>query len=125
MKEKIKKLFDKILNLNSLEILDLVNLISKKFNISLKEKESFNQNNNMIKKKEEEENIKKNIIIKSIGNASKISLIRMIREITNFNLKKAKDISENLPYEITEDLSEEKKYKDIKDKLIKIGLEVE
>lgn len=75
-----------------------------------KQKLLLNSYANMETKEDEIENKKKteyNVVLKDSGN-KKIEIIRLVREITGFGLKEAKDLVENLPQKIVENVTKDK-----------------
>ncbi|AXN02414.1 LSU ribosomal protein L7/L12 (P1/P2) [Candidatus Vidania fulgoroideae] len=118
-KNNIDILIKSLSKLTLKEILCLTDKLSKKFKI--KNIENFSNNSNIEEKKNTKEEIKNvNIILQSVGNSSKLSLIRIIREITNIGLKEAKDITDKVPCVIANNINIDK-YKEIEEKFNKIG----
>ncbi|XBT18584.1 MAG: ribosomal protein L7/L12 [Candidatus Shikimatogenerans sp. Tder] len=111
MSKKIKKLAKKILKLNILEIQKILNIFNKKYNLNINNINNFNKNvdiNNNIEKKDNIKLVKKDkkykLIIKNFGN-SKLSTIKLIKDITNLSLIESKKIADNVPSIIKENLS--------------------
>ena len=71
----------------------------------------------------EEEKTEFSVILKDSG-ASKINVIKTVREITGLGLKEAKDLVDNLPKPVKEDLPKEEADK-IKAQLEKAGATIE
>ncbi|MGX7582874.1 ribosomal protein bL12 [Candidatus Vidania fulgoroideorum] len=92
---KIKKIFESIVKLNTLEIFELSKMIEKKFSVVSKTTE------NKVKK-----NIC-NIILESSG-INKISIIRLIKEMKNIGLKESKNLTDNLPKVLFENITLDK-----------------
>ncbi|WP_458659113.1 ribosomal protein bL12 [Candidatus Vidania fulgoroideorum] len=106
---KVKKIFELICNLNLTKAYKLLLMLEKKFKFS-----------NTITE-EKTQNIKKSfkIILKELG-ASKIMIIKLVKEITNLDLMSSKKIIDKLPCEIKSDLSKEDA-EQIKNKFDKLG----
>jgi len=72
---------------------------------------------------EEEEKTEFDVVLKSVG-ASKINVIKVVREITNLGLKDAKELVDSAPKPVKEGVSKEEA-EEIKKKLEEAGAEVE
>ncbi|XBT18118.1 MAG: ribosomal protein L7/L12 [Candidatus Shikimatogenerans sp. Tser] len=116
MSNKIQKLAKKFLKLNVLEIKKILDIFSKKYNININNINinsinNNNNNNNDISEKKENKKLENNIdnkkyklIIKNFGN-SKLSTIRLIKDITNLSLIDSKKLIDNIPSVIKDNLS--------------------
>lgn len=71
----------------------------------------------------EEEQTEFTVVLKSIG-GNKIAVIKEVRAITGLGLKEAKELVDNAPSNIKEDVSKEEA-ESVKDKLTEAGAEVE
>ncbi|MDR1741500.1 MAG: 50S ribosomal protein L7/L12 [Synergistaceae bacterium] len=71
----------------------------------------------------EEEKTEFDVILKTQG-ATKINVIKVVREITGLGLKEAKDLVDNPPKPVKEGVSKEEA-EEIKKKLVEAGAEVE
>lgn len=71
----------------------------------------------------QEEKTEFNVVLKAIGN-EKIKVIKAVREITGLGLKEAKELVDNAPKPIKENVSKEEA-EEIKAKLTEVGAEVE
>ncbi|MGX7585843.1 ribosomal protein L7/L12 [Candidatus Vidania fulgoroideorum] len=115
--KKVKKVFKCISKFNLDELYELIKLIEEKYSIKTKMVED-----------EVKENIKtskeiKNITLIECG-PNKISVIKLIKEITGLNLLESKKKIDNLPQVIKRDL-EESEFSDIKSKFSSLGCKVE
>ncbi len=94
MKISNKEILNKISSMSLIEIVELIDLIEKKFGISSKNYELNNIDNknkiDKIKKKEFD------LFLDSIGD-NKIAVIKIIRNFLNLGLKEAKDLVESFP----------------------------
>lgn len=72
---------------------------------------------------EEEEKTEFDVVLKSVG-ASKINVIKVVREITSLGLKEAKELVDSAPKPVKEGVSKEEA-EEIKKKLEEAGAEVE
>ncbi|XBT18822.1 MAG: ribosomal protein L7/L12 [Candidatus Shikimatogenerans sp. AspAUS03] len=129
MSKNIKKIAKIILKLNIIEINKLLNIFDKKYNLNLNNNINnnitANSNINSSNSSNNSKNDKVNytLIIKSFGN-SKLSSIKLIKEITNLTLTESKRLLDNLPSVIKKDLSKEEA-KILEKKFNKIGIETE
>ncbi|MGX7588955.1 ribosomal protein L7/L12 [Candidatus Vidania fulgoroideorum] len=113
--KKVDEIIKDLLSLNLKDLLDLIIVLKKKLNI----KDSIIEKPNQKKKEDEKKNV--DIIITSIGSASKLSVIRIIREITNLNLKEAKELTDQIPCTLLKNTNFNQ-YKEIEKKFSKIGV---
>ena len=114
----LSKIIDLIENLSILEINELIKILEQKYNIK------FNlniENNNNNIKNEKLNNY--SIYLIDIGK-SKVSIIKILKEINNLGLKEAKDLAENCPSLIKKGISIDLA-NSIKEKLDKLGAKSE
>jgi len=71
----------------------------------------------------QEEKTEFNVVLKAVGN-EKIKVIKAVREITGLGLKEAKELVDNAPKPVKENVSKEEA-EEIKAKLTEVGAEVE
>ena len=71
----------------------------------------------------QEEKTEFNVVLKAVGN-EKIKVINAVREITGLGLKEAKELVDNAPKPVKENVSKEEA-EEIKAKLTEVGAEVE
>lgn len=71
----------------------------------------------------EEEKTEFNVILKSVGD-KKINVIKTVREVTSLGLKEAKDLVDNAPKAVKENVSKEEA-EEIKKKFEEVGAEIE
>lgn len=119
----IKKLAEKLVNLTVQQVNELSNFLKNEYGIepsntlvvdsSKKKEESFEK---------EEKNIF-NLILKSSGN-SKLSVVKLVKEITGKGLKESKELVDNVPNVIKESI-DKKEAEELKKKLEEIGADVE
>nr|UCJ04010.1 50S ribosomal protein L12 [Blattabacterium sp.] len=123
----IKKLAEQLVNLTVKQVTELATLLKKKYGIepSTSVKVENVENTSLQKEKisEKEEKSIFNIILKSSGN-SKLSVVKLVKEITGKGLKESKDIVDNIPSILKESINK-KEAEDLKNKFEKIGAEVE
>ena len=91
--EKIEKLVEEIEKLSVIELSDLVKAIEEKFGVSAAAAGA-------------EEKTEFNVVLKDAG-ASKIAVIKAVREATGLGLKEAKDLVDSAPKAIKEGVSKE------------------
>ena len=111
----INKINTIIENLKTLTILDLNTLIleiEKSFNITYSNlNTSINNNSNIISteviQEIKEEKSSFNITLISVPQDKKISILKIVRNITNLGLKESKDIVDNVPKILKENISKD------------------
>ncbi|BAR92191.1 50S ribosomal protein L7/L12 [Blattabacterium cuenoti] len=120
----IEKLAEQLVNLTVKQVNELATLLKKKYGIepstSVQVEDASLQKEKTSEK--EEKNIF-NIILKSPGN-SKLSVVKLVKEITGKGLKESKDIVDNIPSILKESINK-KEAEDLKNKFEEIGAEVE
>ncbi|WP_185852018.1 50S ribosomal protein L7/L12 [Blattabacterium cuenoti] len=120
----IEKLAEQLVNLTVKQVNELATLLKRKYGIepstSVKVEASSSQKE---KTYEKEEKSIFNIILKSSGN-SKLSVVKLVKEITGKGLKESKDLVDNLPSVLKESVNK-KEAEDFKNKFEEIGAEVE
>ncbi|WP_341656975.1 50S ribosomal protein L7/L12 [Blattabacterium cuenoti] len=123
----IKKLAEQLVNLTVKQVNELATLLKKKYGIkpstSVKVENVENTSLQKEKTSEKEEKSIFNIILKSSGN-SKLSVVKLVKEITGKGLKESKGIVDNIPSILKESINK-KEAEDLKNKFEKIGAEVE
>jgi large subunit ribosomal protein L7/L12 len=120
------QLVEAISSLTVMELSKLVKALEEKFGISAFQnvinQTKLDSNNNESKEKSEDKT-EFNVTLSSIG-TSKISVIKIVREITGLGLKESKDLVESVPKVIKENVSKEEAEK-IKKKFDTVGAIVE
>lgn len=102
-----KDIINTISNLNILELNDLIKSFEKKFGISVNDlNNNINSNNNINLNKNLQKNnqTKFSVIITEIT-GSKISAIKIVREVTGLGLKESKNLVDNIPKSIKDNLN--------------------
>ncbi len=117
-----EQILDKICSMSLLEIIELIEIIEKKFGITSNNINVDNKNFDKSKIIKEEKN-EFDLYLNSIGN-NKISVIKIIRNFLNLGLKDAKDLVESCPILIKDKVN--KKDLDIlKKSLEEVGATIE
>ena len=98
--EKIEKLVEEIEKLSVIELSDLVKAIEEKFGVSAAAGAGAGAAAGA------EEKTEFNVVLKDAG-ASKIAVIKAVREATGLGLKEAKDLVDSAPKAIKEGVSKE------------------
>ncbi|WP_185864341.1 50S ribosomal protein L7/L12 [Blattabacterium cuenoti] len=123
----IEKLAEQLVNLTVKQVTDLANILKKKYGIEPSGLSLLspgdNNSKNVEKKSEKEEKSIFNIILKSTGN-SKLSVVKLVKEVTGKGLKESKDLVDNVPSVIKESVNK-KDAEDFKNKFEQIGAEIE
>ncbi|WP_185857189.1 50S ribosomal protein L7/L12 [Blattabacterium cuenoti] len=122
----IEKLAEQLVNLTVKQVNELATLLKKKYGIepstSIKVDPPLSQKEETQTHEKEEKSIF-NIILKSSGN-SKLSVVKLVKEITGKGLKESKDLVDNAPSVLKESVNK-KEAEDFKNKFEEIGAEVE
>ncbi|AFJ90885.1 50S ribosomal protein L7/L12 [Blattabacterium sp. (Blaberus giganteus)] len=120
----IEKIAEQLVNLTVKQVNELATILKKEYGI---EPAPSVQIENTLSKKEKtyekEEKSVFNIILKSSGN-SKLSVVKLVKEITGKGLKESKDLVDNIPSVIKESINK-KEAEDLKNKFEEIGAEIE
>ncbi|BAM99734.1 50S ribosomal protein L7/L12 [Blattabacterium cuenoti] len=121
----IEKLAEQLVNLTVKQVNELATLLKKKYGIEPPSTSVQVENASLQKEKtsEKEEKSIFNIILKSPGN-SKLSVVKLVKEITGKGLKESKDIVDNIPSILKESINK-KEAEGLKNKFEEIGAEVE
>ncbi|WP_185870953.1 50S ribosomal protein L7/L12 [Blattabacterium cuenoti] len=120
----IEKLAEKLVNLTVKEVTELANILRKEYGIEPSSLLLKSDNNkNIEKSSEKEEKSIFNIILKSTG-ASKLSVVKLVKEITGKGLKESKDLVDSVPSVLKESVNK-KDAEDLKKKFEEIGAEIE
>ncbi|WP_185855397.1 50S ribosomal protein L7/L12 [Blattabacterium cuenoti] len=120
----IEKLAEQLVNLTVKQVSELSTVLKEKYGIIPKQNlVNLDTINKESKSKKEINKSIFNIILKSSGN-SKLSVVKLVKEITGKGLKDSKDLVDKIPSIIKE--SVDKKEADVlKSKFEEIGAEVE
>nr|BET44420.1 MAG: 50S ribosomal protein L7/L12 [Candidatus Aschnera chinzeii] len=99
-----EEIIDAISEMSVMDISNLINMMEKKFGVSI----ASLQTNNISQKNSEkvEEKTEFNVLLSAIGN-NKIAVIKAIRTATGLGLKEAKDLVESTPILIKEGINKE------------------
>lgn len=120
----IEKIAEQLVNLTVKQVNELATLLKKKYGIEPSTSvEVENTSSQKEKTYEKEEKSIFNIILKSSGN-SKLSVVKLVKEITGKGLKESKDLVDNIPSVLKESVNK-KEAEDFKNKFEEIGAEVE
>ena len=122
MSENIMKLIEEIKNLKVLELADLVKAIEEEFGVSATPV-AVAAGPAAGAAPAAEEQTEFTVVLKSAG-ANKIGVIKVVREITGLGLKEAKEVVDNAPKAVKENVSKEDAAA-IEAKLKEAGAEVE
>ena len=118
--EKITNILEEIKSLTILELADLVKAVEEEFGVSAAPVAVAGA---VAAAPAAEEKTEFDVILKSAG-ASKLNVIKVVREITGLGLKEAKDLVESAPKTIKEAVSKETAT-DIAKQLTDAGAEAE
>lgn len=103
--EKIEKLVEEIEKLSVIELSDLVKAIEEKFGVSAAAA-VVAAGAGAVAAAGAEEKTEFNVVLKDAG-ASKIAVIKAVREATGLGLKEAKDLVDSAPKAVKEGVSKE------------------
>ncbi len=122
MNEKTTQILDLVKGLTILELADLVKALEEEFGVSAAPV-AVAAAPGATAAPAEEEKTEFDVILKAAG-ASKLNVIKVVRELTGLGLKDAKDLVESAPKAIKEAVSKEEAEK-IAEQLKAAGAEVE
>mgnify|MGYP001088861814 CR=1 FL=1 len=121
--EKITKIMEDVKALTVIELNDLVKALETEFGVSASAMAVAASPSSAAAAPVEEEQTEFTVILKEAG-ASKISVIKAVREITGLGLKEAKEMVDNAPKAIKENVTKEEAAA-VADKLKEAGAVVE
>ncbi len=119
--EKITAIVEELKGLSLLELNDLVKAVEEEFGVSAAPVAVAGAVGAAAPA--EEEKTEFDVILKSFG-ASKLNVIKVVRELTGLGLKEAKEMVEGVPAKLKEGISKEDA-EGYKAKLVEAGAEVE
>ncbi|WP_185852644.1 50S ribosomal protein L7/L12 [Blattabacterium cuenoti] len=119
----IKKLAEKLVNLTVQQVNELSNLLKNEYGIESSDALVVDSSKKKEESSEKEEKNIFNLILKSSGN-SKLSVVKLVKEITGKGLKESKELVDNVPNVIKESI-DKKEAEELKKKLEEIGADVE
>ncbi|AWU43625.1 50S ribosomal protein L7/L12 [Blattabacterium sp. (Cryptocercus kyebangensis)] len=122
----IENLAEKLVNLTVKQVNELATFLKKKYGIEPSNTflgTSVDIPKNKEKNPEKEEKNIFNLILKSPGN-SKLSVVKLVKEITGKGLKESKELVDNVPNVLKESI-DRKEAESLKKRLEEIGAEVE
>ena len=123
MNEKTTQILDLVKGLTILELADLVKALEEEFGVSAAPVAAAPVAGGAAAAPAAEEKTEFDVVLKNAG-ASKLNVIKVVREITGLGLKEAKDLVEGAPKTIKEAVSKETAA-DIEKQLKDAGAEVE
>ena len=121
MSENIMKLIEEIKNLKALELAELVKALEEEFGVSATPVAVAGPAAAAAPAAEEKTEF--TVVLKSAG-ANKIGVIKVVRELTGLGLKEAKEVVDNAPKAVKENVSKDEADA-IEAKLKEAGAEVE
>ena len=121
MSENIMKLIEEIKNLKVLELAELVKALEEEFGVSATPVAVAGPAAAAAPAAEEQTEF--TVVLKSAG-ANKIGVIKVVRELTGLGLKEAKEVVDNAPKAVKENVSKDEADA-IEAKLKEAGAEVE
>lgn len=121
--EKITGILEEVKSLSILELNDLVKALEEEFGVSAAAMMTVAPGAGQAAAAAEEEQTEFTVVLKSAG-ASKIQVIKAVRELTGLGLKDAKDLVDAAPKNIKENVSKDEA-NEVANKLKDVGAEVE
>ena len=118
--EKITQILEEIKSLTILELADLVKAVEEEFGVSAAPVAVAGA---AVAAAPVEEKTEFDVVLAEVG-ASKLNVIKVVRELTGLGLKEAKELVEGAPKTIKEGLSKEDA-EAMKTKIVATGAEVE
>ena len=116
---KLENIIAEVETLTVVELADLVHKLEEKFGISAAAPVAVGGGAAAVA----EEKTSFNVVLKSAG-ASKLNVIKVVREVTTLGLKEAKDLVDGAPKTVKENVKKEEA-DEIKKKLEEAGAQVE
>lgn len=123
MSEKIQKLFDEIVELSIMEVVDLVKKMEDELGISAAAPVAVAAAPGAAGGEAAAEKTEFDVVLKSFG-SNKVAVIKAVRGITGLGLKEAKEAVEGAPNTLKEGVSKDEA-EDFKKQLEEAGAEVE
>ena len=120
---KVEEIIEAVKGMTVLELADLVKALEDEFGVSAAAPVAVAAGPAAAEAPAEEEKTEFNVVLKAIGD-QKIKVIKAVREITGLGLKEAKEVVDNAPKPVKENVSKEEA-EEIKTKLTEVGAEVE
>ena len=121
--EKITNILEEIKSLTIIELADLVKAVEEEFGVSAAAPVGVAVAGGAAPAAAAEEKTEFDVILTSAG-ASKLNVIKVVREITGLGLKDAKDLVEAAPKAIKEGVSKDEA-EAVKKQLVEAGAEVD
>ncbi len=121
--EKIAKFIEEVKTLSVMELAELVKALEEEFGVSAAAMAVAPAAGGGAAAVQEEEQTEFTVVLKAAG-ASKIAVIKAVRELTGLGLKDAKDVVDSAPKAIKENVSKEDA-DEVAKKLTEAGAEVE
>ena len=121
--EKIAKFIEEVKTLSVMELAELVKALEEEFGVSAAAIAVAPAAGGAAAAVQEEEQTEFTVVLKAAG-ASKIAVIKAVRELTGLGLKDAKDVVDSAPKAIKENVSKEDA-DEVAKKLTEAGAEVE
>lgn len=121
---KVDEIIEAVKGMTVLELADLVKALEEEFGVSAAAPVAVAAGPAAAADAPaEEEKTEFNVVLSAIGD-QKIKVIKAVREITGLGLKEAKEVVDNAPKPVKENVSKEEA-ESIKEKLTEVGAEVE
>lgn len=121
--EKIAKFIEEVKALSVMELAELVKALEEEFGVSAAAMAAAPAAGAAAAVAEVEEQTEFTVVLKAPG-ASKIAVIKAVRELTGLGLKEAKDVVDSAPKAVKENVSKEEA-DSVAKKLTEAGAEVE
>jgi large subunit ribosomal protein L7/L12 len=121
---KVAEIIEAVKGMTVLELAELVKAIEEEFGVSAAAPVAVAAGPvAAAEAPAEEEKTEFNVVLKAVGD-QKIKVIKAVREITGLGLKEAKELVDNAPKPVKENVSKEEA-EEIKAKLTEVGAEIE
>jgi large subunit ribosomal protein L7/L12 len=121
---KVEEIIEAVKGMTVLELSELVKAIEEEFGVSAAAPVAVAAGPAVAADAPaEEEKTEFNVVLKAVGD-QKIKVIKAVREITGLGLKEAKELVDNAPKPVKENVSKDEA-EEIKTKLTDVGAEIE
>jgi large subunit ribosomal protein L7/L12 len=104
--EKVAKLIEEVKNLTVIELSEMVKALEEEFGVSAAAPVAVAAAPAAAEAAQAEEKTEFDVVLKEVG-AEKIKVIKVVREVTGLGLKEAKDLVDNAPSTVKENIPKE------------------
>lgn len=122
--EKLREIADKLVNLTILEARELGRILKEEYGIIPSVQKQYLGHVPIYQAIPEVEQKEFDVILKSLGAASKLNTVRLVKELTSLSLLESKNLVDSMPAKIKEKATKEEA-EELKRLFTELGTEVE